>query len=424
MPSPAGLRRLANVLLRGLTLACRLLLVLLLARYLLPADLGRFGLLAAAVSYALYLVGLDFYTYSTREAAGRPLAEWGGALKAQGLLVLLLYLGFLPLLAFAVARGWLPAPLAGWFLALLVLEHLNQEAGRLLVIAGAPLAGSVAYFLRAGIWVPLVAVLMAVDPSLRRLEVVLLAWGIGGGLALVVAVVLLRRLGVSGWGAGVDWTWLRRGLAVALPLLVGTLALRAMLTLDRYWLAALSSLEVVGAYVMFAGIAQTVVLFLDAAVFSFAYPGLIRAYRAGDAADFRRGLRRLLWHTVLLTGGFAVAALLLVHPLLDVLDNPFYAGQLALFHWAVLYSTLYALGMVPHFALYAQGHDRPLLQAHLLGLAVFATTTALLAGEMAALAVPSGLALAFLVVLAWKVRAYRRLTPPAFRFGAPPPARP
>lgn len=417
MPAVPARHRLINLALRSLTLACRFLLVFLLARFLGPGELGQYGLLAAAISYALYLVGLDFYTFTTREIVGRPPAQWGGVLKGQAWLAAWLYLGCLPLLALALAAGWLPPGLAAWFLLLLVLEHLNQEIGRFLTAVSAPVAASLVYFLRAGLWIIGIAVLMWRDPARRELETVLLAWTAGGLSAFCLGAWRLHALGLAGWATPVDRAWIRRGVRVALPLLAGTLALRALFTLDRYWLAALADMQVVGAYVMFAGVAQAVIVFLDSGVFAFAYPALIQAHKAGDAAAFRRRLRRLWWHTLILSLGYAVAALLLIHPLLEWIGNPFYREHLVLLYGAVLYSTLYAIGMVPHYALYAQSLDRPLLQAHVLGLAVFVLVTVLSlpAGGMAVL---YGLGAAFVAILGWKGRAYRIHTPAVYRSGS------
>ena len=62
------LSRLGNMALRGLTLACRLLLILLLARFLPAQDVGLFGLFFISVNFGLILVGLNFHSYSNREA--------------------------------------------------------------------------------------------------------------------------------------------------------------------------------------------------------------------------------------------------------------------------------------------------------------------------------------------------------------------
>lgn len=75
--------RLINIALRGMTLGSKFLLIFFLARFLEPAELGLYGLLVATIGYALYLLGLDFYTYSTREILKRERNEWGGLLKNQ-----------------------------------------------------------------------------------------------------------------------------------------------------------------------------------------------------------------------------------------------------------------------------------------------------------------------------------------------------
>ena len=57
----------AAFILRGLTLASRFLLTLLLARMLSPAEMGEYGLLTAALAFALLAIGLEFYSYTLRE---------------------------------------------------------------------------------------------------------------------------------------------------------------------------------------------------------------------------------------------------------------------------------------------------------------------------------------------------------------------
>src|SRR5690606_20238622 len=116
----------------GLTLIGRFLLIFFLARFLEPAELGLYGLFSATISYALYLLGFDFYTFTTREVLRRERSEWGGLLKSQLGLSAVLYGVFLPLLVLIFVQGLLPWQLAGLFFVLLVLEHLTQELGRLL----------------------------------------------------------------------------------------------------------------------------------------------------------------------------------------------------------------------------------------------------------------------------------------------------
>lgn len=408
------LTRLINVALRGMTLASKFLLIFFLARFLEPAELGLFGLVTVTIGYALYLLGFDFYTFTTREILKRESTEWGGLLKDQGALTAVLYILFLPLLALVFIKGLLPWALVGWFFALLVLEHLTQELGRLLIAISEPLLASVVLFLRSGVWAVTVTALMFIEPETRNLNAVLAAWTIGALLALILGVFKLSRMKIGGWHKAVDWRWIASGLKIAIPFLLATLAIRGLFTLDRYWFESLTSLETLGAYVLFMGFSGALMSFLDAAVFAFNYPGLISAHHRQDACAFRQGLSKLLLQTLVLSAAFVVIALLLINPLLQWLGKPLYLEQQELFPWLLLATALYAIGMIPHYALYAQGHDRSIIHSHLCSLLIFVATTWLYSLYWPLLAVPLGLCSAFTLILLWKTWAFFRLTPGSY----------
>jgi len=414
-----NITRLVNIILRGMTLASKFLLIFFLARFLEPIELGLFGLLTATISYALYLLGFDFYTFTTREILKCERSEWGGLLKDQGALSLVLYAIFLPLLSLVFIKGLLPWHVAGWFFALLVLEHLTQELGRLLIAISEQLLASVVLFLRSGIWAVAITALMFARPESRSLDFVLGAWTAGGVMALLLGVYRLNRLGIEGWHKAIDWCWIWKGLKVAIPLLVATLAIRGVFTLDRYWFGSLAGLDVLGAYVLYIGICNALMSFLDAGVFAFIYPGLISAFTKEDSAAFRQGLRKMLIQTLILTVSFALIATVLIEPLLSWLNKPLYLEHQDLFPWILLATLLYAVGMVPHFALYAQGQDRPIIHSHIASLICFIPVTWLASTHWPYLAVPLGLCAAFALILLWKSLAYFALTPAKYRLFNP-----
>ena len=411
--------RLLNVAMHGATLASRFLLIFFLARFLEPAQLGLYGLLTATIGYSLYLLGFDFYTFTTREVLKRERHEWGGLLKDQGVLSLVLYAVFMPLLILIFIKGLLPWKLAGWFFALLVLEHLNQELGRLLIAISEQLLASVMLFVRQGTWAIAVTALMAVEPTTRSLDYVLCAWTLAGLVAVLAGAYRLTQLGIGGWHKKVDWNWIATGLKVSIPLLIATLALRGVFTLDRYWLQSLVGLDIVGAYVLFMGISGTLMAFLDAGVFAFSYPGLISAHQKKQPAVFQKNLRLLLIQTAMLSGVFAVASLFLLSPLLNWIGIPLYSAQQYLYPWLLMAMLLYAFGMVPHYALYAQRIDRPIIHSHIASLLVFVVATWLFSQRWPLLAVPLGLCAAFALILVWKAWAFFKLTPLPYRSAQP-----
>lgn len=400
---PRRARPAINISLRGITLLSKFALIFFLALFLEPKELGLYGLLTVSVSYAIYFVGFDFYTYSTRELLGEPYERWAGMLRDQGVYFLIAYALVLPLLLLPFAGGWLPWRLAGWFVALLVMEHLASELNRLLVAMSEPLLASIVLFIRSGLWTLILVPLMWAMPSLRQLEVVLLAWLVGSTFAVLVGTRRLLRLKLVSLSRPIDWRWLRRGLKVALPLLVGTLAVRGVFTFDRYWVEHIAGLDVLGAYTLFVGVASAILAFLDAGVFVFLYPAMITASQQGEQHRFNRAYRRLAAQTILITGVLTLGAGLTLPALLKAFDKSFYLAQLNMFYWVLLAIVLYALGMIPHYGLYASGNDRGIIVSHVIGLCIFMLAAWALAGFSAVLAVPQALCVAFAAVLGIKV---------------------
>lgn len=411
--------RIVNIGLRCLTLGSKFLLIFFLARFLEPEELGLYGLLVATVGYVLYLLGLDFYSYSTRELLKHDKGEWGGLLKSQAALTMILYGIFLPLLLLIFVSGSLPWWMAGWFFVLLILEHLNQEAMRLLITASEPFWANIVLFLRQGAWALIGVAAMFLDGAMRNLEFVMAAWTLGGLLALLLAIWRLVLMGTAGWQRQVDWRWITQGIKVALPLLIATLAVRGLFTFDRYWLESLAGLEVLGAYVLFIGLANAMGAFLEAGVFAFIYPGLIKACQQADTAAFRLGMRKLWQQTVMLIAVFCLLAMTVIDWLIDWLDRAVYRESVGLFPWVLLAMALYQLSMIAHYGLYAQRRDGAIIGSHIAALLAFMPATWILLDHWPDLAVPIGLCAAFSLMLVWKTLAYIRLTPVQYRYKGP-----
>lgn len=404
-----------NLGLRGVSLGGKFLLIFLLARFLMPEELGLYGLLAVAISYSLYLLGFDYYTYSTRELVSRGEQGWGQVLKSQSALFCTLYAVVLPILSLAFYFGVLPIRLIGWFFVLVIIEHMNQELFRLFVAISQPLKASIVLCFRSGLWAIAIVLIMIFMPSARTLDAVLIAWLIGGVIALGLSLRWLYAMRIQGWQSEVDWMWIRNGLRVAGPLLIATLALRGLSTFDRYWFEYILGLENLGAYVLFTGVCSALIAFLDAGVFSFIYPLLIKAWHQNDHISFSTLMRKMLWQTVLLVLFFSILCELSIAYLVSWLDKPIYLQSMDLFPWILAGNVFFALGLIPHYGLYAQRQDRPIIVSHIAALGIFVASTIALSEIQPRLAVPISTAIAFLSILCWKTWCYCQVTPAQFR---------
>ncbi|MBC7180623.1 MAG: hypothetical protein H5U14_11140 [Roseovarius sp.] len=86
--------------------------------------------------------------------------------------------------------------------------------------------------------------------------------------------------------------------------------------------------------------------------------------------------------------------------------NPVYQANIWLYPWLLTAMIVNAIGLIPHYGLYARGRDKPIILSHLAALGAFVAATWLLSASHAALAVPIGLNVAFVVILIWKTAAY------------------
>lgn len=401
--------RLINILLRGLTLATRFLFIFFLAKYLDPAQVGYYGLFTVTVGYAMYFVGLDFYTYVSREIVKTPPEQRGQLLKGQMALSGLLYLVFIPIGLWLIWKSGWPLYLVWWFLPILLLEHFNQEISRLLIALSQQLTSSVILFIRQGSWAIAIIALMYLKPDARNLNTIMYLWASAGVVSACIGIWKVKQLKTQGWKLPINWAWIKRGITVSVAFLLATLAVRGVQTFDRYWLEAIGSIEIVGAYVLLIGIASTLLTFLDAAVFAFAYPSLIQLNHKNNRLEAKKQVLVLLVQTIVLSGLFAAVSMAVLPYLLDWINNPIYKDSAHWYPWLLLAMIINAISMVPHYALYARGVDKPIIYSHIAGLLGFVIVSLLGTNALGAMSILLGLNSAFLIILLWKGLAYIQL---------------
>lgn len=396
---------------RGITLAMKFVLVLALAYFLTPVQVGVYGLVAASVTYALYVVTLDFYAYSAREVSARPPSDWAPILRAHAGVLGIGSAVALPLLLALFFGEVLPWTVLMWFLLLAYFEALGQELVRLLTAMGRPLLASLLVFLRGGAWPGVLVLVMWKFPATRDVDTVLMAWAIGSASACAIGALSILRMRLPGWSTKLGREWVRTGLRMALPFLLATLVLRSMFVLDRYLVRETVGPSVLGAYVLFAAIAFALLGLLEAGVFAFLGPPLIRSAADSDAANFKDLVRRMTRQTTVACAGFAVISTPAVFGVTALLPEEVYRENFEIYPVLMLAFSAYALSMVPHYVLYARRADRAIRRSHWTSAVFFLTTCMLGTMTGSALAVPLCLTLSFVLLGVMKWMGARRLPP-------------
>ncbi len=403
-------RRILNVALRGLSLGSRFVLLFVLARLLAPAEVGLYGLVAATVSFSVLVIGGDYYTYSQRELMSRPREEWGFVLQHQVVATSMLYVVLVPLQGVVFVFDLLPHSICMLFFVLLLVEHLAQELNRLLVAMQKPLSASWVLFVRCGLWVWVLTPLMWNMPGFQNIETVFIAWIIGSLVSVVLGVFIVWRV-VPAWRWWhIDWAWLRTGYRKGLMFLTATMCFKALFTADRYIVGHLAGADMLGVYVVYAGMAMAIFNFLDPAIFSFLYPRLVSAWRQGQYATYRRVLKELSVSAVLASLGLAVMCSLVAPWVLRWTGKEIYLHQQSLLWVLLIMVIIYAVGMVPHYGLYARGADRSIVFSHVSSLVVFSMIVVLLVAHSPLYGTPLALIGAFTWMGGIKLWFYTRLS--------------
>lgn len=397
--------RIFGISLRGGTLLFKSILIFFLAKFLDAHDVGVYGLILVTIVYCTYPLGMDFYTFSVRELIKSDREKWSEIISNQLNLHLVLYILFLPLFFVVFIFNFIPIEFILWFYVLLIFEHANQEIVRLLIAMSKPLSASFAIFFRQGAWVIVVIALFLLSEKNRNLETVFFCWSIGGFVALIFSLRILLKSSMFHWCAA-DWRWIKKGVIIAFPMFVAMLFMNSLTTLDKYWLASLQGKEVLGAYVLFGAMAASLVSFLDAGVFSFLYPKMIKAASDQDYQKLSILVKKVGWQTLAFSLFFSLFLLMVISPFLSFLNKPSYKENYEIFYLMLLAIFFNAISYIFHYALYSLKKDKDILSSHIFGFFVFILGTFVVSKWSSLYAVPIGLLLAYFSVLCIKAIVY------------------
>lgn len=386
----------------------KLITIIALARWLDIEDFALFGLFTATIGLSVYLLGLDFYTYSLREFIAAGTAQRGWIVKQHFVAMAVSATCILPLIA--VSQIGLPVgvTLLGWLLVILLIEHIGQELVRVLTAAGAQVQASVLHFCRTAVWGPPLLWLFATNSDAIGIDSVFIAWGIGGLASLAYGFFAIKKLELQGWTIPVEKAWIVPGFRIAAPLFLATAAMRLLFTLDRYLIEWFGDSGQLAAYTLYMTLAGGLIGLADAAFNAFAYPQLVAASRRGDRDAFLKEFRQFFMFVSAFSAVSAILVQLLLPLVLHLLPEPAYRQHAYLLPWILAAVSTYLVSTVFHYGLFARDQDQSILIANVAALGVFPVSY-LCFDYLAILSkVPMAMLAAFVAMLCLKALALHR----------------
>ena len=403
-------KELASTALRAVTMLSKFVFVIYAARVLSASDMGVYGLFVAGVGIFVYILGMDFYTYSTRQLLALPKSKWPAMIRDQFVLYVGVYCCVVPITLFIFYYNFLSWSLVGWFYLVLTLEHISQELYRLLIAAERQVEANLALFLRSGSWAYILIVLVQISPDSAGLSTVFALWSAAALLSLVVPGLWLSKLSWSEAArTPIDRAWIRRGISVALLFFAGTLAMRIVFTVDRSLLKYFQDPASVGAYVFYFYIANSVASLSEAGVTFHAFPRLIGAKYAGDGERFNAISRDMSRNIVLVVCSMSIIIVLGIPYVLSFVGKPVYSENIALLWILLVAMGLQCLSYVPHYKLYAFHADRALALVSLSAMVIMCVLSGITVPVYGALGAAIALASTMMFVVVAKNLVFQRI---------------
>lgn len=399
-----------NLGIRGATLIGKFLLVYFLADQLTVEQNGVWGIFTTSIALSLYVVGLDFYTYSSRRILDFKEEDRSPMLRDQLVFYFISYLVLFPILGLLFVFNVIDIKFAIFFYAILIFEHLAQEAYRTFVVFSKPIIANIVLFLRTGSWAYLLLILWTAGvDELKSLRWIYLFWMCGGIAALVVSLFFLAKFKFkSVKHIPIDWKWIKQGIKVSLLFFIGTVGYKIIEFADRYFIDFYHTKEEVGVYTFYANMCNIVETFVHTAVIIIFSPRLIETFHKSNY-HYRKTLAQFAKQVVIYTVIIGVALAILIIPLLKSLENDEYIRDYNAFVVLVLSKMVLNFSLIFHYILYVRKNDFPIIKATIIACVINILLNFILIPSMSIMGAALATLISFLIVMIMKMYYTRNL---------------
>jgi O-antigen/teichoic acid export membrane protein len=358
-----------DILIRFSTILIKGAFVFVLAKNLNAFDFGLYVAVTANIAIFQYLIAGDFSYIAHRELLANRIAVnqmLGSQLALFGALFIIASLPMMVLL---------PKEMSGTSIlltfVLVLLEALTSELQRHLAVLARFTHANFLLFLKSAGWMIVLIFFWIHHAVPQTFLVVIIAWAIG--LSVTLLIGLLNLISYCSGPFEIDAKLIRNYCRLVPIILIGTLAARALFSIDRLIVEHFFGLEDVGIYGLFAGIATAFVAILDAGLLVRAYPDLVRYSMANDY-NYWRLSRRVQIEVGLLTLVAVFGYQLLVPYALTLVGKSSYIQHSNLGLILIVAYGIYSMSFPLNCKLYANGKDRRITIINIFSLLPFLIT--------------------------------------------------
>lgn len=395
--------RLINLILRGTTILLKFALSIIVIKELSIEDYGVFGLFQSTIIILTFILGFDFYTFSSREILKKDAKTFSFYFTNQLIFHLIAYVVILPLTYFIFEFGIIDFKYFTLFILILISEHLSQEFYRVLIILNKSVVATTVLFFRSGIWIIALYVFWNRNILEANINSILIFWLAGAILSVLVGFKFLKL----NLPKRLDFNWILTGIKIAFPFFIGTILYKFIEFSGRYFLDFYYTKEEVGVYTFLTSIANILFVFVQTIVIIELYPKLLESKKFGYNEFLKLLLifrKQIIKYSIT---GFLLSVIF-IYPLLWFLDKTILFNSV--FSYIILlFSTLcFCFSFISHYALYVYKRDLEILKATAISFFINIIFSYLLIPNFGVLGAAISQLLAFFVLLLVKLNYWKK----------------
>ena len=317
----------------------------------------------------LYLLGLDFYTYSNREIVGVDKDIQFLFIRDQFVFSFIIYLILAPLIVLIFYFNIIDIKYILYFYFILIFEYMSQEFYRFFTILKKPLLANFLFFIRTGLWVYAIFVFYYFKILKNiNLKVIWLSWLIGAFLSVIIAIFCLKKeYNFKLIASSINWNWIKNGVKISFPFFVGTICYKIIEFSDRYMIDYFLGKEKVGIYTFFKGIANVQNMIIFTIVIMIIYPLMVETYKKNDFKKFDKLVKRFrnqVWFYSIITW---LGIFIFIKPVLNFINKQSMFSYIDLLWLLMIGNIVLNLSYIPHYILYVKHKDIVIRNATIVG---------------------------------------------------------
>ncbi|XPS89872.1 putative membrane protein [Desulfosarcina variabilis str. Montpellier] len=360
-------KSLFNILLKAFILLSKFFFISSLANHYSTVEIGQYCLFLSSVMIGTLLIGFDFYSFNTREIISLKPIKIIDAIRDQLAFHLLSYLISVPFLFLFFNLDIIPKALILWFIVILFSEHICTELHRFLIIFRQPISANINQFLRSSLWMLIITLLLIFDFRVNMLSFIFCSWLFGNLICFIFSIYSLRSLPWKFFfNKKIDFYRILNGLKSLLPIYISSIFLKIVEYSDRFFINYYSHSSSLGIYFFFASITNVIQSFTYAGVISIFLPQILNAYQSQEKFTYKILILKMLKGTFIICLFISIILVIFILPFLNFINGQIYIQNIKLFYLMLFSNSIISIGLIPHFLLYSQNKDYPIMYSSLL----------------------------------------------------------